>query len=560
MNPASLPPALQGVLPIIALLSALALALLWPATRLPPVLKWLQHPAAPWIAGVVTALVIANVWGGLDAAPVIHDEAAYLLQAQMLAHGHLAGPARPLPAFFEQFHVFVTPVLASRYPPGFALALVPGIWLGLPGLIPVVLSGLTAALLFALARRISSGAVALVTWAIWTVTPGNLRFRPSYLTESLSGLLWLASWWCLIEWRERGQRRWLLFMTALIGWQATTRPLTAIAFALPIGVVVLLTLRRTGRWRDLVPAAAVGLLCVAVIPYQNQITTGNWRLTPLKHYSTVYFPFDLPGFGYDSTPPQREWPVDFKAFAARFSPMHREFTPDRLPAIFVDRSAHILHDAWGRWWPSFALVAVIGLVAGGPLVQFGAITCLTLVVTYLTFAHDENWMVYYIEGQAVLVLVVAIGMAWLVRRCLERFSPESVAMKRTSLVLALFTLVVLGSWGRTIREARGTARFVSFDQERFRRQVDRLPGPSIVFIRYAADHDLNHSLITNAPDLETAHAWLVYDRGSENTRLMALAPARKSYLYEEERRRFTPLAPDGTPVPKAPADSAGVRP
>ena len=69
---------------------------------------------------------------------------------------------------------------------------------------PVILSGLTGAMLFLLARRLSTPSVALLAWLLWVVTPGNLRFRPVYLTESLTGLLWLASWWSLLEWRRRG--------------------------------------------------------------------------------------------------------------------------------------------------------------------------------------------------------------------------------------------------------------------------------------------------------------------------------------------------------------------
>lgn len=549
MNPASLPLFVQGALPLVLVLLAGLIGAFWPAALLPRVDRLAGHRILPWLAGLITALVIRNVWGSLDAAPTIHDEAAYLLQAAMLAHGQMVGPARPLPEFFEQFHVFVTPVLAARYPPGFALALVPGIWLGLPGIIPVVLSGLTGALLFALARRLSTPSVALLAWLLWVVTPGNLRFRPTYLTETLSSLLWLAAWWSLLEWRQSGRRSWLLALSGLIGWQAITRPLTAIAFAIPVGICVLLTIRRTRRWPDLGLAAGLGALCLLIIPYQNQVTTGDWRLTPLKHYSEVYFPFDLPGFGYDSTAPQRAWPADFQAFSERFGPLHRVFTPNRLPVIFLQRSGQILWDAWGRWWPSLAVLGVIGLAVGGTSVLFGAVTCLTLVVTYLTFAHAANWTVYYIEGQAVLIIVVALGAQrvaqWIAGR--RNGNAESLA-QRVGLALALLSLVVLSTWSRTIREARATSRFVSFDQERFRRQVARLAGPSIVFIRYSREHDLNRSLIANEPDLTRAHAWLVYDRGEENPRLMALAPERKAWLYEEERRRFIPLGPTGQPA------------
>ncbi|MFI5210510.1 MAG: hypothetical protein ACHQ2E_08700, partial [Gemmatimonadales bacterium] len=219
-----------GLLPLLLVAVAGLAARFWPGRSLPVADRLLASAAAPVLAGVFTSLVIYQVWGSLNGVPVIHDEAAYLLQAQMLAQGHLVGPARPLPQFFEQFHVFVTPVLASKYPLGFAVALVPGVWLSLPGLMPVLLGGLTGAMLFLLARRFATPSVALLAWLLWVVTPGSLRFRPSYLTESLTGLLWLASWWSLLEWKRTGRRGWLLGLSLLVAWQAITRPVTAIAF------------------------------------------------------------------------------------------------------------------------------------------------------------------------------------------------------------------------------------------------------------------------------------------------------------------------------------------
>src|SRR5260370_11675979 len=114
---------------------------------------WLATRRAAVVCGVVTALLTWWVWGSLDQVAVFHDEAAYLLQAKIFASGRWAAPARPLPEFFEQFHVLVTPVFASKYWPGHSLLMVPGVWLGLPGLVPVLLSGLTGALCFGLARR-----------------------------------------------------------------------------------------------------------------------------------------------------------------------------------------------------------------------------------------------------------------------------------------------------------------------------------------------------------------------------------------------------------------------
>jgi len=54
-----------------------------------------------------------------------------------------------------------------------------------------------------------------------------------------------------------------------------------------------------------------------------------------------------------------------------------------------------------------------------------------------------------------------------------------------------------------------------------------------VFIRYAPAHPIYRSLIANEPDLASARAWLVYDRGDDNARLVRLAPDRVPYVYDE---------------------------
>src|SRR5512134_4205213 len=114
-----------------------------PSIDLTPLMRPLDGPAAPVILGVASAIVTWWLWGTLSATPYIHDEVAILLQARIFATLRWAAPSPPLPEFFEQYHVFVTPTLAPKYPPGHALTMVPGVWLGLPGLMSVLLSGVT---------------------------------------------------------------------------------------------------------------------------------------------------------------------------------------------------------------------------------------------------------------------------------------------------------------------------------------------------------------------------------------------------------------------------------
>jgi hypothetical protein len=45
----------------------------------------------------------------------------------------------------------------------------------------------------------------------------------------------------------------------------------------------------------------------------------------------------------------------------------------------------------------------------------------------------------------------------------------------------------------------------------------------------------------NEPDLAGARIWVVHDRGPDNARLLALAPDRVPYLYDEQSEKLVPL-------------------
>ncbi len=131
--------------------------------------------------GLVTGVLVAYVWGGFRQLPVIHDEAAYLLQARIFATGHWTAPGAPLPEFFEQLYVFNTPVVASKYWPAHSLLMVPGTWAGFPGAVPIALWCVSGALVFVMARRMLGVWPAAVVWLLWATGPNALEYRASVL-------------------------------------------------------------------------------------------------------------------------------------------------------------------------------------------------------------------------------------------------------------------------------------------------------------------------------------------------------------------------------------------
>jgi dolichyl-phosphate-mannose-protein mannosyltransferase len=501
------------------------------------------HTWLPVVLGLTTALVYWWVWGALRPMPAFHDESAYLLQARIFAGGHWTAPGRPLPEFFEQFHVLVTPVLAAKYPPGHSLLLGLGELLGFPALIPLLLNGLTGALVYLLAARLTGPLTGVLTWLLWLLAPMNLLYRPSYLSNVTTGALWVAGWWALLQWWGSGERRWLMIVAACAGWCVITRPLTGLVFALPVAVVVLGRVRQRGLWTDLGLALALGSGVVAILPLANQRTTGHWLEMPWLTYSRQYMPYDHLGFGLDSTPPLRTASPELAHYNAWAAGFRRAHTIDAIPRIARARLWEMILGTLGRHAVFLMPLVLLGMVISPRAALVGLSAGALLVLAHLAYGYQLTWTVYYLEAVPVLAFVTAVAIVRL-GTAKGEFLRFSLLGRR---ILAVCIWAVVGAWLVPAVEGVSVARrgtvWGHAPQVAFAAQLSGIPvEKSIVFVRYASYHSPFQSVIVNEPNLDQARVWLVHDRGADNTRLLTLAPDRMPFLYDEARRRLLPLA------------------
>lgn len=510
---------------------------------------------APWVAGLVCAIAVMVAWGGVNRLPMFHDEKAYLLQAEIFASGRWTAPGRVLPEFFEQAHVLVTPVLAEKYFPGHALALVPGIWLGAPGLMVIVLSGLTGALAFALARRVAGPWVALLTSAVWLASYEQYGWHATYFSETTTGALYLATWWALLEWRDRPRARMLALAALFAGLCIVTRPLTGVALALPAAVWVLVRAVRVRpvRWADLGAGAAAAVAVLAIIPLWSARTTGSWRLTPQTQYTRDYMPYDVPGFGVIGGPPRRPVPPDLANLNALYLYWHAAHKPDSLPGLLVDRAKALTLSAWHDARPPLVAAALVGAAALPAAVWLALGTVALHLLLYLTYAHPDAWTLYYAETLPVLAFVAALGL-WRVYGWLMAVRPkgdEADRLARQGATAVLASCVFAWSGVRAIARVQ---REMSHTQGTFARvdaAMNGLPGKRVlVFVRYPVEMHPGLSFVKNAPLQDTARVWTAYDRGEDNARLLRLAPDRVPYLFDMGAGRIVPLAEARPGVPR----------
>ena len=531
--------ALVALLAVAALRRPAAPQLLSAVRRLPAI--------APALAAATAMVVTWSAWGSLNPLPTVGDEVAYVLQAKLLARGRIAGSPPPIPEFFEQAHVLVTPRLAPKYPLGFGLALVPGVLLGATALMPLLLAGLTAALLFVLCRRLYGGATATLACAIWFAAPGG-RYRAGFFSETLTGATCLLAWYGLVRWREERAVRWLVVVSLSFALAAITRPLTALVLAIPVAVVVLRDATRHRLWRQVRVSAMVALPVMALLPLQNVATGGPWWELPYGRYTRAYLPFDHMGLGLDERAPTRTRPPDIERLAQAFAAFHKDYTASRVPAALVARTRVFFADLAGNWALLAFALAILGVAAGPAPVRFAAGSAAALLVVHLAYAHPPQWSIYYAEALPVGAAVVAVG-ATVVITMLARQLAVSEPAQRATLLTTLAAFIAIWPLQERIAETRLNLEVAREPLAAFEAATSSIHEPAVVFVRYALGHRMHRSLIRNPDDYASALIWTAYDRGEDNARLMSAAGNRVAYIYDERWMRLE--RPDGSIVAAA---------
>ena len=498
------------------------------------VAAFLSGTWSPLVAGLVTIVLVRVVWASFHEPGVAHDERAYLLQAEIFARGHWTAPAPPLATFFEQMHVFIAPAVFAKYPPAHALTLVPGIWLGLPGLVPALTAGIAGALVFWLARRLANEWTALLTWWLWTTAWANLHWSASYFSETTSTAMWLIALWATLRWLDSGRRGYLIGVAAALAWGLEARPLTMAVLALPLAFVIVRRVGAAGGWKTLAAPIVLGASMLALGPLWNQQTLGDWRRDPYPYYSRVYFPFDKPGFGVDPTPPLRPLVPEIAAVGERARDIHQPYRLASVPSAFVQRLIGILVWFSDSWRLVLGVLVVAAAVRASGVERAGVFTIALLLVAYLTFAHPPIWIVYYLEVLPIFYFLAAREIGRIVHKFAARGSDASVRWPapaaNASLAIALLLLPFGLNDVRRVRAANDVRG--AFHRAAEAAMAKLPPGQAIVFVSYPPSQNPHLGLTRNEPDLPSAQRWIVYDRGPLNEELRALAPGRVAYRLD----------------------------
>jgi len=304
---------------------------------------------------------------------------------------------------------------------------------------------------------------------------------------------------------------------------------------------------RTPRRKGLTTALLAGATVLSILPAFAYKVTGSPTRLPYLLYLRQHAPFIIQSVGRDR--PEVTLPPDLELVRQRISADDEQFARLDIRTVFWLRAIEIAkdmscggrlwaigRDTWMKWRLVVLPFVVVGLFFIPRGSWLGLAAAILLFVGHLWYGHNEAWTKFYVELQPVLSFVAAIGIAkaiaLLVRLGRNKIVTSEAAAPLLACVACSILIVGLSLPGLMLE--RQDKQLEAVDHKRFWDAVSTIQAPrSIVFVKYSRSHNVDHSLIANDPDWRTARMWVVYDRGSKNETLMARAPERLPYIYDE---------------------------
>lgn len=372
---------------------------------------------------LVSAFVLTRT---LHGRAIVDDELTYSDQARLLAQGRLGDASLP-PLGWEPFTIASRVGLTGKYLFGEPLVQVPGSLVGLPGLLHLLLAGLTLGAWFRVATA-AAGAQA-GAWATML-----LALSPMFMFTNGTGLSHTTSLACIafaglgLLWcREGRPLAGATLAGGALGFAFTVRPQVALPVGGVLAVVLARDLWRGRRYGALLASLLAGGVFVAAVGWYD------WKIT--------------------GSPLQLPWSLFPIREAMGFSPPHSFLGAWQNLLVSLVR--------WNGWWlglpAGLAVIAVWGAL-GYPArgLRLWALCGAALVLfnfCYYSPGVSETGPVYYFE----LLLPGSLLAAQVVVGSLTRWP-------RTASSLLLLHLVV------------GTGSFVFEQQARLARLHDAIHG------------------------------------------------------------------------------------
>jgi hypothetical protein len=475
--------------------------------------------------------------------PYVHDEFAYLTQADMFTHGKLAFPPHPMSRYFETFYLSYSPTYHAMYPPAQATVLAIGQILGNPW-IGVLLS--TAAM------------VAAATWMLQGWFPARWAFLGGVVVLLQFGVLsyWMNSYWggsvaalssCLILgalpriYRGNNLPSVPILCVALF-ILANSRPLEGFISCLPVAAFLLIRFARNrSRQYALQVLVPVGGALVAIVGFTFYY---NWRLTgnPATLPHAVYYEqvMRVPMFLWGKIAPLRTF--DNPQFNYFYNFWLLDQFNGTLPSALSVEEAKI--SAFASFfigpWLTVPLLAIPWVLRDRrirlPLIQ--------IIISFLGLLAVTWFHPHYaapIFGGLILVIVQSLRHL----RCWSLYNrPIGLTITRLAMTMLVFGFLMrIGIFALTHSGGICTTCLYDWDRARITAELRAIPGKHLVIVRYTPDHNVSREWVYNPAAIDESQ--IIWAREVSE---LAQAPLLKYY----PNRRVWLAEPDTTPPQLSP--------
>ncbi len=468
-------------------------------------------------------------------SPEVSDDFSYLLIADTLRHLRLANPAHAWPEFFETFFALQQPTYSSIFPLG------AGLWLALGW----TLSGHPWAGVALSEAALCAGCYWMLrgwTTPLWSLAGGLLavlQFGP--LSQ------WMNSYWggsvaafsgCLVfggaaRLRRDPCRRDALLLGAGLGMHLLTRPFESVFLFLAAALLLAPAVRRLAR-----PAAFAALAVLpaaAILLCHDKAVTGAWTTLP---YQLSQLQYGVPAsLTFQPMPrperaltPQQQLDYDTQT-AVHGTP------PDTLARYFTRLETRVRFYRFFFLPPLYLALPIFLLTLRQPLYASAA-------AAILLFGLGTNFYPYfythYIAALTPVFVLVSVASLERLSRVRLRGLPSGAEAARLLLLLCGAHFAFWYGLHLFERPAfAGLLQYESWDainhgdplgRRAILRQLDRVPGPHLVFVQYGPAHRF-HEWVHNAADIDASPIVWARDLGpARNEDLRRYYPARRPWL------------------------------
>ena len=478
----------------------------------------------------------------------VSDDFSYLLLADTLRHFRLANPAHPYSQFFETFFVLQQPAYSSIFPLGQGLMLAIG-WMifGHPWAGVALSEGAFCALCYWMLRAWTTPGWALAGGLLAVIEFGPLsQWMNSYWGGAVSAMAGCLVFGALPRVLESGRRRDAALLGLGMGVQILSRPYESVFLAIGAMLFFLPAVRAWSSLKRLARLAPIAALAVtpalALVLFQNRAVTGSWATMPYMLSREQY--------GVPTTFTVQPLPV-----------AHRQLTHEQELDFEAQSEVHgagtdTFATYWDRLWSRvrfyrFFLLAPLYLAVPFFLARAREFRFAWVLAVLLLFAMGTNFYPYFYTHYiaAIACLFVLVSVAGLERLSRVRISGQLVGQDGARILLLLCAghflfWYGLHAWGDPdiVPEMRQYETWDAINHGdpdgriAINRQLEKLPGQQLVFVRYGPRHQFVE-WVHNLADIDAARVVWARDLGAvEDEKLRRYYAARTAWLLEPDAR------------------------